>query len=69
MTDTAKELATHHGAMTLIDCACTVTTLSYEEAIAIYLRARGILADGAEMLGAPIPSGWVPPSAAMSASQ
>lgn len=42
---------THNEAMDLIRRAASVTTLSYEEAVAIYLRARGILMDGQEMLG------------------
>jgi hypothetical protein len=50
----------HDEAMTLISRASSVTTLSYEEAIAVYLRARGILRDGNEMLGAPIPDDWSP---------
>lgn len=53
-------LSPHDEAMSLIYGAHSVTTLSYEEVIAIYLRARGILRDGEEMLGAPIPSEWSP---------
>lgn len=51
---------THEAAMEAILAACGVTTLSYEEAIAIYLRGRGILRDGARVLGSPIPPGWTP---------
>lgn len=40
--------------------ALSVTTLSYEEAVAVYLRARGILDDGAVSLGDPIPQDWEP---------
>lgn len=53
---------THEEAMDFIRAAHTVTTLSYEEVISVYLRARGILQDGADMLGAPIPRQWEPPS-------
>ena len=51
---------THDKSMKLIARTLTVTTLSYEEAIAIYLRSRGILKDGNEMLGAPVPDDWNP---------
>ena len=51
---------THNEAMDLIRRAASVTTLSYEEAVAIYLRARGILIDGQEMLGAAVPADWQP---------
>lgn len=57
---------THDEAMSLISRAHSVTTLSYEEAIAIYLRSRGILGDGEEVLGAPIPRDWVPAMAGAS---
>lgn len=53
-------LHSHSDAMALIFGALSVTTLSYEEAIAIYLRARGILDDGNEMMGAAVPWHWVP---------
>lgn len=49
---------THDEAMRLL--RDVGTTLSYEETVAIYLRARGILRDGQEMLGAPIPDDWKP---------
>lgn len=52
--------ASHDEAMDMIIGCGRVTTLSYEEAIAIYLRMRGILEDGAEAMGAPIPVGWQP---------
>lgn len=51
---------THEYAMDLISRAFSVTTLSYEEAIAIYLRARGILRDDSEMMAGPIPPDWTP---------
>lgn len=51
---------THDEAMQFISRTLTVTTLSYEEAIAVYLRFRGILNDGNEVLGAPIPKDWQP---------
>lgn len=50
-----KSKLSHDEAMDLITGACTVSFLSYEEAIAVYLRARGVLSDGAKTLGAPIP--------------
>jgi hypothetical protein len=50
----------HDEAMSLIRRAHSVTILSYEEAIAVYLRARGILNDGEKVLGAPIPADWSP---------
>lgn len=53
-------MKSHAEAMALISGAHSATTLSYEEAIAVYLRARGILRDGNEMLGAPIPADWNP---------
>lgn len=52
--------AGHDEAMGMIIGCARVTTLSYEEAIAIYLRMRGILKDAAEAMGAPIPAGWQP---------
>ena len=51
---------THSEALDLICKACTVTILSYDEAIAIYLRARGFLRDGSPVMGAPVPDDWVP---------
>jgi hypothetical protein len=51
---------THSEAMGMIRAANTVTILNYEEAIAIYLRARGILNDGQNMLGDLIPLDWKP---------
>ena len=51
---------THSEALDLICKACTVTILSYDEAIAIYLRARGFLRDGSPVLGAPVPDDWAP---------
>jgi hypothetical protein len=54
----------HAAAMDLIHGAATVSSLSYEEAIAVYLRARGILKDTSTTLAAPIPQGWMPPLAA-----
>ena len=50
----------HNGAMEYVLGAASVTTLSYEEAIATYLRARGILRDGAKALADPIPRDWAP---------
>ena len=50
----------HADAMDIIKASATVTVLSYDEAIAIYLRATGLLADGADMLGAPVPDDWKP---------
>jgi hypothetical protein len=54
-------LSEHDEAMSLIFGAHTVSMLSYEEAIAIYLRARGILVDHAAELAAEIPPNWKPP--------
>ena len=51
---------THSEALDLICKACTVTILSYDEAIAIYLRARGFLRDGSPVMGAPVPDDWAP---------
>lgn len=51
---------THDEAMDLISKAITVTVISYEEAIAIYLRARRFLRDGSPVLGAPVPDDWAP---------
>lgn len=51
---------THDEAMDLIAETLTVTVLSYDEAIAIYLRARGFLRDGSPVLGAPVPDDWAP---------
>lgn len=51
---------THDEAMDLILGAAGMTVLSYEEAIAVYLRARKILNDGERTLGAPIPADWTP---------
>jgi hypothetical protein len=50
----------HQDAMDIINASATVTALSYDEAVAIYLRATGLLADGADMLGAPVPDDWKP---------
>ena len=60
-TSTAAPLS-HDDAMDLIRKALTVTVISYDEAIAIYLRARGFLCDGAPVLGLPVPEDWLPPS-------
>lgn len=51
----------HEAAMSLIHGAATVRALSYEEAICVYLRARGILRDTSATLAAPLPPGWQPP--------
>jgi hypothetical protein len=56
----APAFASHDEAMETIVGAAGVATLSYEEAIAAYLRMRGILNDGEEMLGASVPAGWTP---------
>jgi len=60
MSETESRFKTHDEAMSLISRANSVTTLRYEEAIAVYLRARGILRDGQDFLGASIPSDWQP---------
>lgn len=51
---------THGQAIDLIRNAGREVFLSYEETVAIYLRARGILNDGAAELGAPVPEDWSP---------
>jgi hypothetical protein len=53
----------HNEAMETIIAAAKMSTLSYEEAVACYLRARGILNDNAEYLAGPMPVGWTPPRA------
>lgn len=50
----------HDEAMDLIISASSTTALSYDEMIAVYLRARGILNDGAQPLASPIPPDWYP---------
>lgn len=50
----------HEQAMQVIYDAMTVSTLSYEEAIAVYLRSRQILNDDPERLGDPVPKDWTP---------
>lgn len=59
----ASDETSHEYAMDLIIRGASMSTLSYEEAIGVYLRARGILNDGARILGAPIPPDWEPPRA------
>lgn len=51
----------HEETMQMIINAARMSTASYEEAICIYLRARGILGGAYETLGDAIPDGWVPP--------
>lgn len=51
----------HEDAMEIILATSTVASLSLEEVIAIYLRIRGILNDGEEILASPIPADWQPP--------
>ena len=53
---------THEEVMDDVRAILTVTTLSYEEVIALYLRGRGILQDGADLAAAPVPAGWTPPT-------
>lgn len=60
MAETIKLPTDHDGAMSMILGAASVSPPSYEEAIAIYLRARGILNDGTGLMSAPIPSDWEP---------
>lgn len=55
-----SEFMSHNEALHLIQSAHSVSTLSYEEAISIYLRARGILRDGQKLLSAPVPEDWDP---------
>jgi hypothetical protein len=50
----------HAEAIDLIRNTARETFLSYEEAVAVYLRARGFLNDGATELGAPVPEDWSP---------
>ena len=50
----------HMEATDFIYSAASVCALSYAEAVAIYLRARGLLDDGVTHLGAPIPADWEP---------
>jgi hypothetical protein len=57
---------THEREMDTIRSASSVTILSYEEAVACYLRARGILRDDAELMCSPVPPGWTPPLPPMS---
>lgn len=57
---------THERAMQTILAASGVSALSYEEAVAVYLRARGILKDDARMMADPIPAGWEPPQGKLS---
>lgn len=57
---------THDEAMHMIYNADGVAHLSYEEVVAVYIRARGILRDEfdgtpGKPLGAPIPEDWDPP--------
>lgn len=51
---------THDAAMNVIRGAACETALSYEEAVAVYLRLRGILDDGRECKGDPVPADWQP---------
>lgn len=60
MSDTIKLPTDHHGAMSMVLGAASVSPPSYEEAIAIYLRARGVLNDDSALLGASIPADWNP---------
>lgn len=50
--------ASHAAAMGMVLAAAGVGTISFEQAVAIYLRARCILRDGAECLAAPLPAAW-----------
>ncbi len=54
--------ASHDQAVQTILNASGVSTMSYEEAVACYLRARGILRDEAAYMSGPIPEDWVPPA-------
>lgn len=61
MRDTSmREWMNHDDAMDMVRAAARAVTLSYEEAVATYLRARGFLQDDAEVSGAPVPEivGW-----------
>lgn len=62
----AFKAASHEAAMQTILNASGVSTLSYEEAVACYLRARGILRDDAEYMCGPIPHAWEPPAGKLS---
>ena len=44
----------HAAAIGLVHAAAGVSMITYEQAIAIYLRARGILFDGAPALADPL---------------
>jgi hypothetical protein len=52
---------THEETMQLIYSASRMSTMSYEEVVCCYLRARGILGGAYETLAEAIPEGWVPP--------
>lgn len=54
--------ASHEQAMQTIFNVSGVSTMSYEEAVACYLRARGILRDEASYMAGAIPEDWVPPA-------
>lgn len=47
----------HDGALKLIGNTLTVTVLSYEEAVLLYVRARGFIRDNAPTMTAPITGG------------
>ena len=51
---------THDEAMAIINATAYVKSLSYEEAIAVYLRARHILKDTYDYLASPMPVDWEP---------
>jgi hypothetical protein len=53
--DRPERWDTHDEVMKLILGAASVTTLSYDEVVAIYLRGRGIVQDDAEYMGEPLP--------------
>lgn len=48
-----KRWYSHDGAMNLIADVCTVTTLSYEECVLIYVRGRGFIRDDAPIMASP----------------
>lgn len=60
---TQRDKHTHAEAMSIICATSYVTGLSYEEAIAVYLRARHILRDEYSVLASPMPTNWEPTAA------
>jgi DNA-binding XRE family transcriptional regulator len=54
---------THAEALDLIRQTEAVTAISHAQIIAIYLRATGALADGAQRLSDPVPDNWSLPPA------